>query len=246
MITTLLPRLDPLLVALAVLAAWQAGHWAAGDVVLASPAATFARFTVLAGRPSFWAEAGSTAAAFLASAVLSIAGGVLLGCALGLSRLAGRVMEPVLTSLYALPKVTLYPVVLLLFGLGASAKIAFGVMHGLIPIGLVTMNAVLQVRPVHLRAARAMRLDAGQLVRRVVLPSILPDVLGGIRIGVPLALLGVLIGEMFASRRGLGHLAMRAMETNDTATLLAVAVLLSAAALAMNAGLGRLASGRQP
>lgn len=235
-------RLDPVWVALAVLLLWQAGHWAAGDVALASPAATFARFRVLAARPAFWADVASTASAFAASAALSIAGGVLLGCLLGLSRLAGRVMEPVLTSLYALPKVTLYPVVLLLFGLGASAKIAFGVMHGLIPIGLVTLNAVLQVRPVHLRAARAMRLTQAQLVARVVLPSILPDILGGIRIGVPLALLGVLIGEMFASRRGLGHVAMRAMETNDTATLLAVATLLSAAALLINAALTRLAA----
>ena len=176
-------RLDPLLVLLAVLGAWQAGHWAAGDVALASPSATLARLGVLAGRPGFWVDVGSTAGAFAVSAVISVAAGVLLGCALGLSRLLGRVIEPVLTSLYALPKVTLYPVVLLLFGLGASAKIAFGVMHGLIPIVLVTMNAVLQVRPVHLRAARAMRLTRGQLLRRVVLPAITPDLLAGIRIG---------------------------------------------------------------
>jgi NitT/TauT family transport system permease protein len=225
---------DALLLAAAVLAGWQALHMFAGDVALASPAATAARMRVLAGRPGFWAEAGSTAAAFLASGAIAVLGGVALGCLLGLSRVAGRVMEPILGALYALPKVTLYPVVLLLFGLGAAAKIAFGVMHGLIPIGLVTMNAVLQVRPVHMRTARAMRLGRAQTVLRVVVPSILPDVLGGLRIGVPLALLGVLIGEMFASRRGLGHLAMRAMETNDTPTLMAIAVLLTAAALAVN------------
>ena len=231
---------------LAVLAAWQAGHWAAGDVALASPAATFARLVVLAGRPAFWVDAGSTAWAFGVSAGLSVVGGVLLGCGLGLGRLAGRVMEPVLTSLYSLPKVTLYPVVLLLFGLGASAKVAFGVMHGLIPIGLVTMNAVRQVRPVHLRAARAMHLSGPDVLRRVVLPSIVPEVLGGIRIGVPLALLGVLIGEMFASRRGLGSVAMRAMEVNDTATLLAVVVVLSGTALGVNAGLGLCLGRRAP
>ena len=59
--------------------------------------------------------------------------------------------------------------------------------------------------------------------------------------GVPLALLGVLIGEMFASRRGLGSVAMRAMEASDGPTLLAVAVLLAAAALAVNAALARAA-----
>ena len=233
-------RLDPLLVLLSAVLLWQAAHWATGDVALASPLATVQRLRVLAGRPAFWADAGDTAGAFVVSAALSVVAGVLIGALLGLSRLAGRVIEPVLASLYALPKVTLYPVVLLLFGLGASAKIAFGIMHGLIPIVLVTMNAVLQVRPVHLRTARALRLSRGQVLRTVVLPAILPEVLGGVRIGVPLALLGVLIGEMFASRRGLGSVAMRAMETNDTPTLLAVAVLLSAVALAVNAALGLL------
>lgn len=239
-------RLDPVFVLAAFLALWQGGSLVVGDTGLASPMAAVARLLVLAARPGFRADVADTAGAFVLSAAISVMGGVVLGCALGLSRLVGRVVEPVLASLYALPKVTLYPVVLLLFGLGGGAKVAFGVMHGLIPIGLVTMNAVLQVRPVHLRAARAMRLTTVQTVFTVVLPSILPDVLGGIRIGVPLALLGVLIGEMFASRRGLGSVAMRAMEVNDGATLLAVAVLLSAAALGINAGLGRLLRGRGP
>lgn len=236
----LMGRFDPALTALAALALWQGAHLAAGDVALASPAAASARLWVVAQRPTFQADAIDTAGAFLLAAALSVLGGVTLGCALGLSRVAGQVMEPVLASLYALPKVTLYPVVLLLFGLGTQAKVAFGIMHGLIPIGLITMNAVLQVRPVHLRTARAMRLTTAQTLRTVVLPAIRPDMLAGIRIGVPLALLGVLIGEMFASRRGLGAVAMRAMETNDGATLLAVAVLLSAAALGVNSVLGRI------
>jgi NitT/TauT family transport system permease protein len=234
-------RFDPFWVLMAILALWQGAHWAAGGTTLASPLETLARLVALAGRPAFRADAVDTAGAFLLAAGMSVVGGVALGCALGLFRLFGQVIEPLLAAFYALPKVTLYPVVLLLFGLGFQAKVAFGVMHGLVPIGLITMNAVLQVRPVHLRAARAMRLGVWQTVWTVVLPSIVPEVLGAVRIGVPLALLGVLIGEMFASRRGLGSVAMRAMEGNDGATLLAVAVLLSVAALGVNAGLGRAA-----
>lgn len=233
-------RSDPVFVLLAVLALWQAAHWATGGTTLAGPAQALARLWVLLGRVGFRADVADTGSAFLLSAAVSVMVGIALGGLLGLSRLAGRVVEPVLASFYALPKVTLYPVVLLLFGLGFSAKVAFGVMHGLVPILLLTMNAVLQVRPVHLRTARAMRLGTARTLIWVVLPSIVPEVLAGVRIGVPLALLGVLIGEMFASRRGLGSVAMRAMETNDGATLLAVAVLLSVAALAVNAGLRRL------
>ena len=65
------------------------------------------------------------------------------------------------TALYSIPKITLYPVILLLFGLGISAKIAFGVIHGIIPVILFTMNAVRNIRAVYLRSARAMRLTAG-------------------------------------------------------------------------------------
>ena len=205
-----------------------------------SPGAALTRLVVLGGRAGFWAEAADTGGAFLLSAAVSVLAGVALGCALGLSRLLGRVVEPLLGAAYALPKVTLYPVVLLLFGLGGAAKVAFGVMHGLIPIGLVTMAAILEVRPALLRTGRAMRLGVGQMAVRIVLPAVLPEVLGGVRIGVPLALLGVLIGEMFASRRGLGSMAMRAMEAGDGATLLALAVVLSVVALAVNWGLGRM------
>ena len=231
-------RLDPVLVGVGGLVLWQATYWGVGAAALASPAETFVRLWVLAGRAGFRGDAGSTAWAFGVSAVISVVGGVGLGAGLGLSRLAARVFEPVLASFYALPKVTLYPVVLLLFGLGVEAKVAFGVMHGLAPVVLLTMNAVAQVRPVFLRTGRAVRLSRGQMVARVVLPAVLPEVLGGVRIGVPLALLGVLIGEMFASRQGLGSVAMRAMEANDTPTLLAVAVLLGGAALGVNAVLG--------
>ena len=68
------------------------------------------------------------------------------GLALGAHRLSGEVAEPILVALYSIPKITLYPVILLLFGLGISAKIAFGVIHGIIPVILFTMNAVRNIR----------------------------------------------------------------------------------------------------
>ena len=74
-------------------------------------------------------------------------GGILLGIALGVGRLAGNVAEPILVTLYSIAKGVLYPLVLLCFGLGISAKIAFGVMHGLIPITLFSMNAIRQMKP---------------------------------------------------------------------------------------------------
>ena len=230
-------RLGTVLVLLAGLAAWQALAAATAGSGLASPARTLAALRGLLADADFWRDAAETGEAFGLSLAIVLAGGVALGLALGTSRLAGEVAEPLLVTLYALPKVTLYPVVLLLFGLGMSARVAFGVMHGLVPLTLFTMTAVLRLRPVYLRVAAAMRLTAWQTMTGVIWPAILPEVSAGARLAVSLSLLGVLIGEMFASRRGLGHLAIGAMERGDVASVLAVALLLAALAILANTAL---------
>ena len=78
-----------------------------------------------------------------------------LGLALGAHRLSGEVAAPILVALYSIPKITLYPVILLLFGLGISAKIAFGVIHGIIPVIMFTMNARAQYHGRSICAPRA-------------------------------------------------------------------------------------------
>ena len=147
---------------------------------------------------------------------------------LGAHRLSGEVAEPILVALYSIPKITLYPVILLLFGLGISAKIAFGVIHGIIPVILFTMNAVRNIREVYLRAAQrdapVARSQTACDHHRCRRP--LPEIVSGFRLGFALTLLGTLIGEMFASQRGIGYMLVKAMETNDTGTVMALALLL--------------------
>ena len=75
--------------------------------------------------------------------MVSVVIGLLVGFWLGFERLSGDVLEPMIVTLYAIPKLTLYPILLLAFGLGLSAKVAFGVLHGVIPIILFTLNVEL-------------------------------------------------------------------------------------------------------
>jgi NitT/TauT family transport system permease protein len=117
-------------------------------------------------------------------------------------------------------------VILLLFGLGISAKIAFGVIHGIIPVAIFTMNAVRNLRAVYFRAAKAMRLSRLQTAATIVIPATIPEIVSGFRLGFALTLLGTLIGEMFASQRGIGYMLVKAMETNDVLTVMALALLL--------------------
>src|SRR5436189_68951 len=95
----------------------------------------------------------------------------------------------------------LNPVILLLFGLGISATIAFGVIHGVIPVIVFTMNVVRNIKGVYFRAARTMRLSLMQTALTIVVPAAMPEIISGFRVGFALTLLGTLIGELFASPR---------------------------------------------
>jgi NitT/TauT family transport system permease protein len=231
------PLIDGVLTLLAILAAWQGLHWLAGEVAVASPAQSFARLGELLADPAFPGHVWETLAAFLQALAVSLLGGLLIGVAIGGSRLATEVAEPILVALYSLPKITFYPVILLLFGLGMEAKVAFGAIHGIIPVAIFTMNGVRNVPAVHLRTARALRMTPWQTAARILVPSTVPEIVSGFRIGFALTMLGTLIGELFASQRGIGFLLLKAMERNDTPTILALAVLLFAFATATSVAL---------
>jgi len=228
---------DTALVLLPLIAVWQALSWRTGAVALAPPLATATRLAGLVATAAFWGHVAETFAAASTALLISGVAGLALGIALGAHRFSGEVAEPLLIGLYTLPKLTLYPLVLTLFGLGMPAKVAFGTIHGLVPIALFAMNAIRSMPPVLLRTARVLRLSPAATVRTVMLPAVLPELATGLRVGTSLTLLGVLIGEMFASQRDLGFLIANAIGLNDTATILAVTLLVAAVAVATNTAL---------
>jgi NitT/TauT family transport system permease protein len=170
------PLLDTALLFVGLLAGWQLLSLLTGAQVLTSPLATLRRLAQLMAGPDFAGHAIETGSAFVVALVISLAGGLVAGAALGAHRLSGEVAEPLLVGLYSIPKITLYPVVLLLFGLGLSAKIAFGAIHGIIPVILFTMNAVRSIPHAYLRAARSMRLTPAQTFVHVLVPATLPEI----------------------------------------------------------------------
>ncbi len=230
-------RLDYVLLVAGGLALWQLVHWAVGPDVISSPWATIARAAALLGTPAFWGHVDATLTAFALASVISIAAGIALGLWLGLFRFAGDVADPILGTLYSVPKITLYPIILLCFGLGVSAKIAFGVIHGVFPIAIFTMNAARNVAPVFRRTAQVMQLSPVTTAATIMAPAALPEILAGIRVGVALTLLGTLIGELFAATSGLGFVLIRAMDTHAVVDILAITLLLFCFAAAVNASL---------
>jgi NitT/TauT family transport system permease protein len=226
--------MDSLVLVVVLIALWQGASELLGPDVLTTPAHTVQRAIHIVSDADFPASLYVTSLAFVSAFAISAVAGVCLGLLLGARRMAGDVMEPLMMGFYSIPKVTLYPVVLLACGLGLWAKIVFGVMHGIVPITLFTMNAVRNMPPIYARAARTYRMSPAEFARHVLLPACVPEVVAGLRIGFSLTLLGTLIGEMFASQSGIGRLLMMAMNRNETSTIMALALMLFVFATLVN------------
>lgn len=222
------------LAALAFVAFWQLLSLSLGHEALAGPVPAVQRLMEILGGERYRADLLATIQGFSMALAISWIAGLAAAAWFGMRRLAGDVAEPLLVSFYAIPKVTLYPVVLLICGLGLSAKVTFGVMHGIVPVVLIGMAAIRNLNPVFLRTAQAMRLSRRDTFLHVLAPAVLPQFITGMRIGLSLTLLGTQIGEMFGGGRGLGYMLIRAINLADNDTIMAIALLLLLFALAAN------------
>jgi NitT/TauT family transport system permease protein len=225
---------DTLLLLLGLVVFWEILHHVAGETAMPAPLPTFAYLLRNLTTPRFTANLTTTGLELGYALLLAYGIGLAIGVWMGAHRLSGAVGEPILVSLYSLPKITLYPVVLLIFGLGISGKVAFGALHGVLPVALLTMGAIRAIPPVYLRAARTLQLTPWQTIATVLLPAALPEVFTGLRIGFTVTLLGVLLGEMFASKDGLGAMIMNAVQLVQGEEMMMVAIVLFAFAALAN------------
>jgi NitT/TauT family transport system permease protein len=218
----------------ALIVLWQGLYWWVGESALASPLATL-RYTLrMVTREDFGAHLYDTMHAFAIAFVFSVVIGLAVGFWLGFDRISGDVLEPMVAAVYAIPKLTLYPILLLAFGLGVSAKVAFGVIHGVIPIILFTLAAVRNTRPILLKTGRVMKLSHSQMVRWILFPAAVPEIFTGLRVGFSLTLIGTLLAEMFASQRGLGYLLMTGIGLHNIEQVMSVTLLVVVFAAAVS------------
>ena len=124
--------LDTLIIVAALLVMWQTLHMAVGATALPAPGSTLAYLAKFVPSARFLQNALATLESFFYALIVSYALGLSIGVWMGAHRLSGAVGEPILISLYTLPKITLYPVVLLIFGLSMSGRVTFGAMHGVL------------------------------------------------------------------------------------------------------------------
>ncbi|HLE42971.1 MAG TPA: ABC transporter permease subunit, partial [Methylomirabilota bacterium] len=183
------------------------------------------RLVRLESYPTLPAELGLTVVEVLVAYGLAVALGLALGFLLGLPRHVGEIYEPILSALYAIPSVVWYPSLMLFFGLGPASKIAFGVLLGFFPVVLAVLAGIRSVDRHLLTVARALGAGAGACFLKVMLPAMSGTLFAGLRAGLALTVVGVIVGEVLGARGGLGHLINHAYGFLRTADYAALAVL---------------------
>ncbi len=172
------------------------------------------------------AALGLSLARLLAGFAIGATAGTLIGLLIGFSGIAEAIGKPLIAILYPIPKIALLPLLIIWMGIGERPKvvmIAFGVFF---PVAINAWAAVREVDPGLIRAAVSLGANRRQLLRKVILPSALPLLFAGYRLGAGTALLLLVVAEMLAARQGIGALILQAGDLLDTVQIfLGVAVL---------------------
>jgi NitT/TauT family transport system permease protein len=192
----------------AFLLLWQAVVVVSGfpPFILPTPGAVGARLISAwsAGtiQPHLLTTAGEVAVGFAVGAGLAL----VAGYALARSPLVERLLSPYLVAAQATPILALAPLIALWFGPGLAGKVVICALIVFFPVAVATMVGIRSVDARLLELGRSLRANRRQVLTTLEIPAALPSILGGMRVGVTLAVVGAIVGEWAGADRGLGVL----------------------------------------
>ena len=166
--------------------------------------------------------------------------GVVGGIAVGFFSVAEAVGTPLIAATFPVPKIALLPLLILWLGLGEPSKVAVIALGVFFPMAINTAAGVRQADPLLIRAAAAFGARRWSVIRKVILPSALPMIFAGLRLGAGTALLLLVAAEMIAVESGIGFLVLHAGHIMATTKLMVGIVLLSLLGVLSHWGLARL------
>ncbi len=219
-----------------LVAVWQAvvtfGY--APPSLLPPPALVFARLARQLVSSGFLHEIGATLLRLFAGFSIAVVLGVGIGLAAAVSPVVDAVVRPVVRVLAPVPKVALYPALLLLLGFDHASKITLVAADALFPILLSTYYGASMVEQKLIWSAMAAGTPRAQILFRVVLPASMPSILTGCRIGLVISCIVVFLAEMITSTDGLGHLLVAAARTFQTVDMFVPLITISLLGLILN------------
>jgi ABC-type nitrate/sulfonate/bicarbonate transport system permease component len=192
-------------------------------------------FVRLVQMDQFWSAVRVTLSTIAQAYLIAMVLGVLAGYFVTRSRFLIQLIEPMISGLFAIPITLLFPLFILLFGIGPASKVAYGAAYGFFPIALNTIAGFSGVENRYLDAARSMGVSGFGAFRHVLLPAAFPVILTGLRIGFFICFASVLGGETISSLAGVGRKIALAAELMEPARMYGWIVVVIAAALFLNA-----------
>ena len=207
---------DRLLAGLLLLVLWWLAAAIVGSYWISSPLETVQRLWAMAATGDLFRHAGYTLAAAVLGFTLGGVPGVVLPMLLRKHPFLQEVLDPFLTAGYGLPKLALAPLFILWFGIGMASKVVLAASVVFFIVFFSTQAGVRQTDQRLVRMARVLGASGAQVSTKVVWPAVVPYVFGGLRVAVPYAIAGAIVGEIISSNRGLGYLAQFGASDFDT------------------------------
>lgn len=199
--------LGRLLIFSGALLAWE---FSSGPILpefwISRPSAIFAELYKWFQSGSVWPHIVATFTAAVIGYAIGAAVAVLCGFSLGFFPRFQRIVEPYLSALYALPKIALAPLIVIVFGIGIESKVALVAVTVFFLVLYSTIDGVRDIDRDLVTAVRQMGASSNEIIVKVLIPATLPWVFTGMRIAVRYALTAAILGELIAANSGLGFL----------------------------------------
>jgi NitT/TauT family transport system permease protein len=197
-----------LLSLVAFLVAWKLLTVVTGtpDYILPAPEVVAERALRAIGSGVLWEHTAVTLSEILLGLAVGVAAAIAVGVALGKSVVVERVLSPYIVAAQAVPILALAPLLDIWFGGGLLARVLICALIVFFPIAIATMVGIRSADPLLREMFRSLGATPGQLTTRLEIPSALPVIFGGLRVGVTLAVIGAVVAEWAGASSGLGVL----------------------------------------
>lgn len=215
--------------------------WVSPATLIAPSAMVVAMIRAL-GDSATLSDFGLTLTEVAASTAVAATIGVLAGLALHALPRVRYAFEPLIASYYALPLFALYPVLVVIFGVGPRPIIATGVLYATMSVVIGTLVGLDRVPAVFRKAAKVHRLGPLKTATRILVPACAPEILGGIALSVGYAFVAVIASEFLLASAGVGHAIADAYNTFQTARMYGLVLALALLVVIINSALRRFRS----
>lgn len=179
------------------------------------PSEIFATWMQIIQDGTAWRDTLFTFQSTISGFIIGTLGGALLGLSFWWSKYYAKIAEPFIIMFEAMPKLALAPIIVLIFGLGISSKIAMAVAITIVITTLTTYNGMKQIDNDLIRMIYSLGATRFQVFTKVVVPWTMPSIISALRINIGLALTGAIVGEYIGSTNGIGRMIFYAGQTYE-------------------------------